>query len=323
MYTESLWPPVISSTFYIADLDTSSTEGQFADVTPPQTTGQSSQTAQQQQQRDASTATNEKISSQLEDSNGENSGSMRETLSTGTPQLASELKAALKAGAKVATLNSQDLNSPATKLNPTAQPFSPSLSVSQSQLDPSSTEYLPSTTKLPPSSTLTPQSQKTSWSSSLNPNSQEFVPRSTTLNAAAPEFMPKIGLPPSMQNGNLNLQESVDDLDVDLLQLDAEVAVPFLEPQSIVDGFERVVVQKEGEDGSLLLKLVADILIKATMYPGSFESHKTKIEEAINKLPPNEDTMRNLAEMIVHWVGAIRHWYESHIALSHTLPSEC
>ena len=304
MYTENLWPPIILSTFYIADLDTCSTEGQFADVTPPQTTGQLSQTAQQQQQRETSTATNGNISSQQEDSSGENSGSTRETSSTGNSQLASELKAALKAGAKVATLNSQELTSPAhpaTKLNPTAQPFSPS--VSQSQLDPSSAEFLPSTAKLPPSSTLTPQSQKTSWSSSLNPNSQEFVPRSTTLNAAAPEFMPKIGLPPSMQNGNPNLQESVDDLDVDLLQLDAEVAVPFLEPQSIIDGFERVVVQKEGEDGSLLLKLVADILIKATMYPGSFESHKTKIEEAINKLPPNEDTMRNLAEMIVHWVG--------------------
>ena len=106
-----------------------------------------------------------------------------------------------------------------------------------------------------------------------------------------------------MQNGNPNLPESVDDLDVDLLQLDAEVSVPFLEPQSIVDGFERVVVQKEGEDGSLLLKLVAEILIKATMYPGSFESHKTKIEEAIKKLPPNQDTMCNLSEMIVHWVS--------------------
>ena len=76
-----------------------------------------------------------------------------------------------------------------------------------------------------------------------------------------------------------------------------------MEPQSIVDGFERVVVQKEGEDGNLLLKLVAEILIKATMYPGSFESHKTKIEEAIKKLSPNQDTMRNLSEMIVHWVS--------------------
>ena len=114
-----------------------------------------------------------------------------------------------------------------------------------------------------------------------------------------------------MQNGNPNLPESADDLDVDLLQLDAEVSVPFLEPQSIVDGFERVVVQKEGEDGNLLLKLVAEILIKATMYPGSFESHKTKIEEAIKKLSPNHDTMRNLSEMIVHWVSPsmFRYWY--------------
>lgn len=129
----------------------------------------------------------------------------------------------------------------------------------------------------------------------------------TTLNIAAPEFVPKIGLPPSMQNGDASLPDKVDDLDLDLLQLKYnEEEEPVLQPQDIMDGFERVVAEggKEGSDrNSPLLKLVADVLIKGTLYPGSFEKHVMKIEESIQQSPPSQETLQNLAEMIVHWVS--------------------
>ena len=115
--------------------------------------------------------------------------------------------------------------------------------------------------------------------------------------------MPKIGLPPSMQNGDPSLPGKVDDLDLDLLQLKYnEVEDPVLKPQDIVDGFERIVAE-DGDRTSPLLKLVAEILIKGTLYPGSFEMHVIKIEESLQRLPPSQETLQNLAEMIVHWVS--------------------
>jgi len=72
-----------------------------------------------------------------------------------------------------------------------------------------------------------------------------------------------------------------------------------------MDGFERVVAEdgKEGSDrNSPLLKLVAEVLIKGT-YPGSFEKHVMKIEKSIQQSLPSQETLQNLAEMIVHWVS--------------------
>ena len=319
-------------------------EGQFTDV-PPQRTGQTSQqeeqlSPQQQQQQSPqqqelsprqqhtqeqqrgivapSTVTNGQVSSQQNSTVGETSG-----LPAKPSSLPSELKAVLKEGTKVANPLTQEFPSTtntSTKLNPTAQPFSPFTSVSQpSRFNPNSAEFVPTQTTAPSisnpsliltkntlSSTQTPQHQNTSASSSLNPNSEVFVPK-TTLNIAAPEFVPKIGLPPSMQNGDASLPEKVDDVDLDLLQLKYnEEEEPVLQPQDIMDGFERVVTEggKEGSDrNSPLLKLVADVLIKGTLYPGSFEKHVMKIEESIQQSPPSQETLQNLAEMIVHWVS--------------------
>jgi len=318
-------------------------EGQFTDVSP-QRTGQTSQQEEQlspqqqspQQQQPSprqqhtqeqqrgivapSTVTNGQVSSQQNSTVEETSGSQGGQLPAKPSSLPSELKAVLKEGTKVANPLTQEFPSTtntSTKLNPTAQPFSPFTSVSQpSRFNPNSAEFVPTQTTAPSisnpsliltkntlSSTQTPQHQNASASSSLNPNSEVFVPK-TALNIAAPEFVPKIGLPPSMQNGDASLPDKVDDLDLDLLQLKYnEEEEPVLQPQDIMDGFERVVAEdgKEGSDrNSPLLKLVADVLIKGTLYPGSFEKHVMKIEESIQQSPPSQETLQNLAEMIVH-----------------------
>jgi len=109
-----------------------------------------------------------------------------------------------------------------------------------------------------------------------------------------------------VQTGDASLTDKVDNLDLDLLQLKyKEEEEPVLQPQDIMDGFERVVAEdgKEGSDrNSPLLKLVAEVLIKGT-YPGSFEKHVVKIEESIQQSLPSQETLQNLAEMIVHWVS--------------------
>ena len=215
------------------------------------------------------------------------SGNTEESLSP----TASELKTALK---HVSVVTNR-------ALNPSAPAFTPS---SSSVLNPNSTEFTPQgkvvTKQLP-------------QSSALNPNSPEFVPslKSPPLNVAASVFIPKVGLPPSMQNGDMGMgmDEQADDQEEIKNLIPQEEELPVLEPQDIVGGFEKVVeVSAEDQEGyDQLLMATAEMLLKATMYPGSFERLKLNITTTVQKWPPAESTLKNLGEMIIHWVGVFGH----------------
>ena len=87
-----------------------------------------------------------------------------------------------------------------------------------------------------------------------------------------------------------------------LIPQEEEVLV--LEPQDIVERFERVAEVSAGDkDGSdELLKTVAEMLLKATMYPGSFEKLKVNVATTLQKWPPVKSSRENLSQMIIHWV---------------------
>ena len=185
-------------------------------------------------------------------------------------------------------------------LNPSAPAFTPS---SSSILNPNSTEFTPQ------AQTILAMKQQVQ-SSSLNPDCPEFVPnpKSPPLNIAASEFIPKVGLPPSMQNGDMGMgPDELDDQEEIKNLIPQEEEIPVLEPQDIVEGFEKLEkVSAEDQEGyDQLLKATAEMLLKATMYPGSFDRLKLNISTVIQKWPPTESTLKNLGEMIIHWVGFI------------------
>lgn len=189
-------------------------------------------------------------------------------------------------------------------LNPSAPSFTP-FGSGLSTLNPNSTEFTP---QAEAQSSILAMKQVQSYS--LNPNCPEFVPnpKSPPLNVTASEFVPKVGLPTSMQNGGVGMgpDELGDPEEIKNL-IPQEEEVPVLEPQDIVEGFEKVekVSAEEQEGYDQLLKATAEMLLKATMYPGSFDRLKLNISTAIQKWPPTASTLTNLGEMIIHWVGSI------------------
>ena len=168
-----------------------------------------------------------------------------------------QLKAALKQGAKVVTSPPLNPHSHAfvpvsppmlTKLNPGAQPFTPSvLTDGTSGLNPTSVTNgrgasSDTRSSFSPKFPIFGSGAGSGTTPNLNPHSQEFVPRSLpagkSLNAQAPEFVPKVGLPPGMQNGDPSLTEQFD------LQQEDELLT--LQASDIVQGFEKVYPQAEG-----------------------------------------------------------------------------
>ena len=180
------------------------------------------------------------------------------TASPSSSEVVQQLKATLKQGTKVASPPLNPLSqefvpvSPQTltKLNPGAQPFTPfALTGSTPGRNPSAPPLSSAVTNGRGTSleTRSPFSPKfpifggigagSGTAPNLDPNSQEFVPRSFTsgksLNATAPEFVPTIGLPSGMQNGDP--AEQFEDID---FQLEDELQT--LKASDIVQGFERI-----------------------------------------------------------------------------------
>jgi hypothetical protein len=184
-------------------------------------------------------------------------------------------------------------------LNPSAPAFTP---FGSSVLNPNSTEFTPQAQLISAMKQAQPPP-----STSLNPNSPEFVPnpQSPPLNVTASEFVPKVGLPPSMQNGDTGMgPDDLDDQEEIKNLIPQEDEIPILEPRDVVEGFEKVEkVSAEDQEGyDQLLMATAEMLLKATMYPGSFDRLKLNISAAMQKWPPTESTLKNLGEMIIHWV---------------------
>lgn len=112
-----------------------------------------------------------------------------------------------------------------------------------------------------------------------------------------------------MQNGDVGMGPGeLDDQEEIKNLIPQEEAIPILEPQDIVEGFEKVekVSAEEQEGYDQLMKAAAEMLLKATMYPGSFDRLKLNITTAIQKWPPTESTLKNLGEMMIHWVRVIQ-----------------
>lgn len=220
-------------------------------------------------------------------------------------EMARELKAAIKEGAKVTSPRGLNPNSPeftpsssssssSSSLNPTAQPFTPT----STRLNPHSPEFSPSSSSamITKSSLTSPPSQNMSQSF---PSKVPPPGPPKALNAAAPEFVPKIGLPSAMQNGDepppaeeLKDSEPVPPLDEDL---------PVLKVEDLLRGFQQV-TKLTDDGGEMLLNSAANMLLKATMYPASYDRLKKRLQTTIHAWPPSQATLANLAEMLVHWV---------------------
>ena len=101
-----------------------------------------------------------------------------------------------------------------------------------------------------------------------------------------------------MQNGDPDLTEKFED--AGFLPDDE---IPTLNAVDIIRGFDKVTRLDQDDVGSdMLLKAAADMLLKATIYPATFERLRLKLETTVKAWPPSVDVLKNLAEMIIHWV---------------------
>lgn len=193
------------------------------------------------------------------------------------PPLVEALKKSVQSGVKVSTeaMNSSDMTVTMFNkqlLNPEAPVFSPTTRLT------SSTSSHPIYTKHPIPTTTS------STTSKLDPKSKEFVPSvfSTAVS--------------SMSNGNPDLYGNGDMIEEELSG--------YLDVKMIMRGFERAAPTEQKDSSSEpILKGAAEMLLKVFLYPGSFDELGEKFQDTLNSWEPSENTLINLAEMLVHWVS--------------------
>jgi hypothetical protein len=213
------------------------------------------------------------------------------------------------------------------KLNPSAPVFSPTgskgplspISSTSSTLNPTTPEFSPSGLNVTASNTshsaspnnTQPTPLTVKHHSHLNPRSGEFFPKSlpsvfvaanspnTTLNVSAPVFVPQEDLPSAMQNGQLDEdEEGSPGINGDGFGEEDPLS---LTPKDIISKFEPPVSQENDVASESLLKAAAEMLIKSTIYPASFERWKLKLENTVSAWAPTDDSLTNLAEMLIYW----------------------
>ena len=111
-----------------------------------------------------------------------------------------------------------------------------------------------------------------------------------------------------MQNGQLDDEEDEDPLRSTAPPREDDESnegEPLLfTPKDILSGVTLPVEQGEEDVSSApVLKAAAEVLIKTTLYPGSFDRGTTKLENTVNAWLPTEGTLANLAEILIHWVS--------------------
>ena len=80
----------------------------------------------------------------------------------------------------------------------------------------------------------------------------------------------------------------------------------YLDIVTIVRGFERAAPTDQMDSGSdPVLKAAAEMLLKVSYYPGSFDELGKNFQATLSSWTPSEDILTNLAEMLVHWVSLI------------------
>lgn len=207
-----------------------------------------------------------------------------------TPPLTEDLKKVVQGGVQVSL--------PAVaKLNPSAIDFIPKFG----NLSMNSTTQTTSTTTSRPvySKYSTPTNPDST--STLNPTSNEFVPsHNFPLPKDPKELVPsmfgsaELSRIPNGGAGDYGNGMGFDDEDVD----------GYLSANDIMRGYEKAAPtdMRDSSDGSVL-KSAAEMLWKVFYYPGSFEDMARKFENTLKMTDPSENTMTNLAEMLIHWVS--------------------
>lgn len=120
----------------------------------------------------------------------------------------------------------------------------------------------------------------------LNPTVKEFVPTKSTLNISAPVFVPR-SLEPVL----------VETPDGPSLEDPPNYSTYSLTTADILNGF---VHKSSGEVP--LLQAAATMLIEASLYPASFDTHLSILAHLIQSTPPTSDVLEDMAEMLVSWV---------------------
>ena len=227
-----------------------------------------------------------------------------------TIPLASEIKEAVNQGVKVAnevqpaTPESSSVVS-GKKMNPDAPTFVPGNSPT-SGVSPS----LPG--KHPPVS-----SEQGNSMSELNPNVKEFVPsgKSSMLNVAAADFVPSPRLL-IVENGDPDqFYPPVEEIDFDPLQKDVGTTeLAMQDPKYLTEWFYKPGSVLESDIGyENLLEYCAEILVKATLYPDSFENRQQILQNMMSSRQLSEGAYTNLAEMLIHWVRAFYTFIHLHV----------
>ncbi len=187
------------------------------------------------------------------------------------PPLVKDLKDALQRGVTVEG---------ASKFNPRSPEFSPT----SFQLD-TKIPYLlsngPSTAFSFQTGTDIPQQPVM--------NKMQIPFRMPGLNAGAPEFVPGFSTQANFANG----------FDPNPIE---QPLGEMLGPDDILSGFKPVA---EGKDLAIqpIMKAAAEMLVKGTLYIGSFDRFKVKILTTLGTFSPSVAVFENLAEMLIHWVS--------------------
>ena len=212
------------------------------------------------------------------------------------PPLVEELKEAVRGGLHLESAppphpsvsGSSDSSGKAilfNKLNPTAPEFTPSSITAP----PPSTISQPMFTKHsePTPSISSSSSSSSTTSSKLDPHSKEFIPREVSL-----------------LNGNPDLYGNGEVVAEDEL-LEGMGGGSYWDAKTILRGFERAAPTDQKDPSSdPILKGAAEMLSKVFYYPGSFEDLGQNFQATLSNWEPSEDTLINLAEMLVYWVSS-------------------
>lgn len=204
-----------------------------------------------------------------------------------------------------------------TKLNPSAPVFSPTStkpslspasSTTSSKLNPTTPEFFPTGVNGNYSNTTHSSTTTRVNNYTLNPQSRDFVSKSvspmtiaSSLNVSAPAFVPQAPLPTVMQNGRLDDKKETES-SVNEGVFDEEELLA-LTPNDIINEVKYPCDDmKTDVGGESLLKAAAEMLIKSTIYPASFDRWKLRLEHTVKAWAPEINSLTNLAEMLIHWV---------------------
>ncbi len=229
---------------------------------------------------------------QVSDASDEDAAAKLTTTGEGKiPPLAEDLKEAIRGGVQVPAnaAPTSDIAVPVSnKLNPAAKTFSPTsldLNSIPSLTTPSrstaTTESRPIYTK-----NAIPTATSSTASSRLDPKVKEFVPEGVPMDLAP------------VSNGDVSLYGNGD-----VLEEEGSMS-GYLDSKDIMQRFERAAPTESTDTTSkIILQEAAEMLLKVYNYPGSFDEIGKTFQFTLNTKSPTDDTLINLAEMLVYWVS--------------------